>query len=208
MKRSVLLLFAVGGAFALVLAACPVTPPPGDVQLGTYLVNANPQPGTCSTVGAVADGGAFDFSAKLGADSDGGTVYLTVSQPPGNVAQQPRRGTIDKGRLLFQNEQMQDISTCGCQVQVTETIGFVPVVGPPDGGTWDGGPDGGAYDAGPGPVPGLPPPDAIRGLTGSIGYQLDDPGGCPKPTKGADGGVVGCNLPCGFGYGLTGTRQK
>ena len=146
-----------------------------------------------------------------------------MAQPPTAVAQQPRRGTIHDGTLLFTNEQMQNIQTCGCLVDVTETIALTPLAGSVDGGTGAsdagtpdagasdaGTPDAGPADAGSGPLPGVPPPADLTHVVGTIGYHLVSGGSCAPPVDGGvlpDGGVAGCNLPCDFGYDLSGKRQ-
>lgn len=225
MTRRLAFVLAACGTLAFALAACPQTPPPGNVQLGAYLVHATRKAGgTChlgpsDTVDGGVDGG-FDFWARLGADADGGTAYLTVAQPPTAVPQQPRRGTIHDGTLLFTNEEVQNVQTCGCLVKVTETIALKPLAGDADGGTPDGGAtdggvsdggtaDGGTADAGSGPIPGIPPTANLTHVSGSLGYQLVSNGACQPPTDGgtADGGVTGCALPCEFGYDLAGPRQ-
>jgi hypothetical protein len=222
--RLALLVGALGAA-GLFLAACPSTPPPGDVQLGEYIVDAGRQPGgTCFLSSSDAQGDTFQFWARLAADYDGGAAYLTVAQPPTAVAEQPRRGTVHDGTLLFTNEQLQNIQTCGCLVDVTETIALTPLTGPADGGVpddggvADGGTDGGVADGGTdagtadagGEIPGLPPAADLTHVVGTLGYHLVSGGACPPPVDGgvlADGGVAGCNLPCDFGYGLSGPRQ-
>jgi len=220
-RTRLVLLLGACGAMGLVLAACPQTPPPGNVQLGEYIVDATRQDGgTCHLGTSDTQGDSFNFWARLGADADGGTAYLTVAQPPTAVAQQPRRGTIHDGTLLFTNEQTQNIQTCGCLVNVTETIALTPLAGAADGGT--AGSDGGTSDGGTsaadggtdagtpsGPIPGIPPTADLTHVVGTIGYHLVSGGACAATDGGvlADGGTSGCNLPCDFGYDLSGKRQ-
>lgn len=203
------------GALASALLGCPASAPPGDVQFGDYTVTAQRRDGgTCRVDPGAENQGSFTFLARLGADYDGG-AYLTVQQPPGAVSQQPRRGEVADGGFLFQQRQVQDLSsTCGCTVDVEEDIALYPGTGVADagvdGGLEDGGvaPDAGVTDAGPAPIPGLPPPDAVTGVTGGLDYRMSSSGTCPSPEQLPDGGVSGCVLPCTFGYDLSGERSN
>ncbi len=219
--------WGVAGLAAVVLAACPGTPtPPGDVAYGEYLVTARKRMDDTCHFSEDTTGDTFEFWARLAVDeppSDGSEqrAYLTLRQPPtGGIEQAPRRGRVEDGALVFEATAQQDLRQCDCIVEVTETIRITLRVaeaggdgGTPggdggsgaDGGMADGGSDAGTGAAGDGgtggagPASSLPDPSRVIGIGGEIVYAVKDIGAC-------DLEKTQCTLPCGFEYGLTGTR--
>jgi hypothetical protein len=207
-------------AATLALAGCPTDlTPPGDVSFGDYRITATLDEDGCNLDAGREEEGSFVFRARLAADLDGITGWLSVAQPTDAPLQQARSGRIEDGSFVFPTTAMQDLTAgCGCLVQVTETMRLDLEVrddeeeeqeeeneneneGENGNGTGNGNGEEDAEEEAP-PISGLPHPDHVVGLGGRLTYDLEDPGGCPAPED------DGCPLPCGFAYTLEGTRTS
>lgn len=108
---------------ALVLAACPPAPIPGDENMGLYSMNAVPQVLADGGVGcdiadtAIARGG-FDFDATLSRNAKTTDAFITMSGVH-------REGTWDGQYLLSVASAQRVFQACrDCTTRVEETMQF------------------------------------------------------------------------------------
>lgn len=214
MKRVLSFWFVIG------VAGCGGSAPmAGDVSFGQFDVHAALETDACEFGEADTRQGDFDFLARFGADPDR-TAYMVVETPDA-PAQPPVEGKVHlDGHLEFLATQLLQLQACGCVAQVEEAFdielsvdsasdggqsdagvgdGGMPDAGAPDGGTQDGGmavSDGGVDG---GPIAGLPEPDLVTSMEGTLVYTVTDTGNCASAT---------CTLPCTIDYTLTGPRVE
>lgn len=114
------------GLLLLLLAGCPVVPPPGDVSMGHYALSASGgaprledgglgRPPECPLLEEVT-GADFDFDAVLTRESTSQRAWVTLTG-------YSREGTFDGQVLTSEAEANRVFEACGkCSTKVVETI--------------------------------------------------------------------------------------
>jgi hypothetical protein len=197
-------IFAAVVAFSVAVASCNSTPPPGDEQLGTFALHADPTMTACE-LSDVPDGG-FDFVAVFTAWLDGGSVfgdtaYVTLQ----NI---PQAGHYDGGTLSATYTATRTFTDCGgCDTSITETMVVYFLSQSQDTALGDScpasmanvplNPDGGIIA----PAPTSDGFDAVRAcgtLHDAVNAKLD-----PQ----LDGGCIPACFTCTLDYALSGDRK-
>jgi hypothetical protein len=196
----------------VLIASCAVKPLPGDVQMGTYGLHAEPVAVTCGTDDAgspiLTDGG-FDFDVTLTGQSDASIAWLTLAGCEPSASDCVRTATWTGQVLTSVADAGRSFAGCGaCDTSLVETITLsllsrsqadaVSLSCPAD------------------PLgSGTPQPDADAGITGpgNTGEGFDAILACGTLTTtlvatGQDGGACAAAcLGCGSSYSLSGARK-
>ncbi len=164
--------------------------PSWDVEFGEFRMTASLSEHDCDPEIAV-DEEDFSFSVRLGADLDDGPAWLSLTYDTGVVPGPPRQGTVEDGNMVFVATEQGHSEDCECLVVIHETITFMLHEEPDEPENDD------EVDSEP-PLEGLPHPDRVISVDGTIRNEIvDETGNCPEPGDG------GCSLPCEVVYEMT-----